>query len=118
MAIAFSLASCSSQKKAVAEKPKTLRSPEIIAGQEYSPSTLIVFYDATIGKKSLLSAAKKMKCEIIYDYKIVNAVALRIADGDNINSVAEKLKKVDGVLSVQRDRIMHLDSSETNNQIQ
>lgn len=118
VAFVLALSACSSQKRVAAEKTKTLRSPEIIAGQEYSPSTLIVFYDATIGKQSLLRAAKKMKCDVIYDYNIVNAVALRIAEGENINEVAEKLKKVKGVVSVQRDRIMHLDSSKANNQIQ
>lgn len=78
---------------------------------EYSPSTLIVFYDAKVGSAPLLSAIEKMCGEVLYKYSNFNAVAFKIPDNAEINSVMKSVRKVKGVLSVERDRIMHLDNT-------
>lgn len=79
------------------------------AGDAVSPSTLIIGYDAAVGKKPLMKAVKARKAKVIYDYKNFNSIAIRIAKGDDIQQAQEDLQKVKGVLSVERDRIMKLD---------
>jgi len=74
----------------------------------FSPSTLIILYDASVGKKPLLKAVKKLKAEVIYDYKMINGIAIRIADGTDIEETRRQLMKVKGVVRVNRDRVMQL----------
>lgn len=77
---------------------------------ENSPgNVLIIYYDSTIGKQPLLKSTWEMGCETIYDYKNFNAIAIRVPINANLNSVITKLNKTKGVLSVNRDQIMHLD---------
>lgn len=75
----------------------------------YAPHTLIISYDVEVGKEPLLEAAKKMHCEVIYDYQNFNMVALRVPDKTDIQKAIRKLEKVKGVLQVNRDQIMYLD---------
>lgn len=72
--------------------------------------TLIVFYDATVGKRKLLKAVKKLKGTILYDYKNFNGIAASFPQNANINSVMATLRKVKGVLSVEQDKVLQLDS--------
>jgi len=74
----------------------------------YSPSTLIIHYDAAIGKQPLFHAVKKRKAEVVYDYRSFNAIAIRLHKNDNIHKAMEQLKKVKGVLQVSRDRKVQL----------
>jgi hypothetical protein len=78
-------------------------------GEQYAPHTLIAYYDADIGKQYLLKAIKKKKCEVIYDYSIVNAVAFRVPDTMDILEAKKHFEGVKGVLGVERDRIYRLD---------
>lgn len=90
---------------------KTVQTQPAAPAAEYSPSTLIVFYDAKVGSAPLLSAIEKMCGEVLYKYSNFNAVAFKIPDNAEINSVMKSVRKVKGVLSVERDRIMHLDNT-------
>jgi len=74
----------------------------------FSSSTLIIHYDSVIGKEPLLKAIEQYGAEIIYDYRIINAVAIRIPDGTDIHTAIDHFNQVDGVLSVNRDRKMQL----------
>ncbi len=71
--------------------------------------TLIVFYDAMVGKKKLLKAVKKLKGTVIYDYKNFNGIAASFPQCADINKVMATLRKVKGVLSVEPDRVLQLD---------
>lgn len=75
-----------------------------------SPSTLIIWYNHKY-KKKLLKAIKKYKAEIIYDYKNFNGVAIKIPEGKDIDKAQKHFQKVKGVLSVNRDQIMNIQST-------
>jgi PBP1b-binding outer membrane lipoprotein LpoB len=74
-----------------------------------SPRTLIIYYDKAVGPTPILKQAKKMHCEVLYQYNIITAVALSTPDSVDIQDAIKTFQKVKGVLSVERDRIMHLD---------
>lgn len=80
-----------------------------VSADSVSSRTLIVFYDATVGKRRLLKAVKKFKGTILYDYKNFNGIAASFSKEVNIDTVMAKLRKVKGVLSVEQDRVLHLD---------
>ena len=81
---------------------------ESIAGDMYSPNTLIIMYDTEVGKEPLLAAIKQYQAEIIYDYSTIPGMAIRIPDGSNIHVAIAWFKKVKGVVSVERDQIIRL----------
>lgn len=55
-----------------------------------------------------MRAIKKHKSEIIYDYNIINAIAIKIADNANITDEIAYYEKVKGVLMVERDQKVFL----------
>ena len=71
--------------------------------QTVSPSTLIIHYDAKMGKEFLLEAVKSKKVEVIYDYKNFHAIAIRIP-----KKTKAFFEKVKGVLQVNEDNINQL----------
>ena len=75
---------------------------------QYSPSTLIIFYDAEIGKP-LLKAIEEYHAQIIYDLKMMNSITIKIPEGTNIEDAIKYFNKTQGVLQVNRDSIMQLD---------
>lgn len=81
---------------------------------QYSPRTLIISYDAKQGPQALLEAAQRRGCEIIYRYHIINALALKIAEDDDILKARDFFEQVPGVLAVERDQIMQLHETDTN----
>ena len=76
---------------------------------QYSPSTLIIFYDAEIGKEPLLKAIEEYHAQIIYDLKMMNSITIKIPEGTNIEDAIKYFNKTQGVLQVNRDSIMQLD---------
>ena len=76
---------------------------------QYSPSTLIIFYDAEIGKEPLLEAIKKYEAQVIYDLKLMNSITIKIPEGSNIEVAIQYFNNIKGVLQVNRDSIMQLD---------
>lgn len=76
--------------------------------QQYSPTTLIVMYES--GRHDAVrKAVEKYGCEVIYDYNIIKGLAVKKPDGKTLDETANHLKSIKGVLSVERDAIMHLD---------
>lgn len=75
---------------------------------KYSPSTLIIWYDASSkrNKKRLMKAVKAYKASIIYDYKNFNGIAIKIPEGPSLEAAITYFQKVKGVLQVNRDGIM------------
>ena len=78
------------------------------SNEEFTPNTLIIICDEATGKEPLRKAIKEYGAEIIYDYTIINGMAIEISEGTKIEDAIEYFKKVKGVVSVNRDRINHL----------
>lgn len=78
-------------------------------GLAYSKNTLIISYDEGIGKEPLKRAVKKYGAEVVYDYRIINALAIKIPDGKTLDESIEYFSKVKGVISISKDRIYQLD---------
>ena len=74
-----------------------------------SNNTLMVFYDPLNGKDSLYQAIEEYGATILYDYRMVNAITIRIPTGTFIGDAIEFFKNVDGVTQVNRDHIGHTD---------
>ena len=83
-------------------------STEIPVMQEHSPNVFLVMYDAEIGKESLLKAIEDYKCEIKYDYGIINGMALKKPDDKTLEETMQYFKKVNGVTHVEYDHVYHL----------
>ena len=81
------------------------------AGQLYSPRSLIIMYDGPRGKKSLLKAVKKYGARLMYDYTIINGVAIELPEGSDVHRARAWFQKVKGVVSVNYDRIYQLNST-------
>ena len=79
------------------------------SGLEYSSDVVVVSYDIEIGKDPLLKAIRKYGASIIYDYRIVNAIAIRIPDPSKMQEAIVYFEKVKGVLQVSRDRVNYMD---------
>ena len=74
-----------------------------------SEHNLMISYDVSIGKDSLMAAIEEYGATILYNYNNFNFVAIRIPDGKFIGEAIEFFKNVDGVLSVLRDSKVHID---------
>ena len=98
------LVSCKSQQTVELSPP--IRGQEI--EQEHSPHVFLVMYDAEVGKEPLQKAIKDYKCEVIYDYKIINGMALKKPESKTLEETMHYFRGVKGVLSVEYDRINHL----------
>ena len=100
----LSILSCGSSKKAVLVEHSSIEdNPEFV-----SMTNLIISYDTEIGKEPLLAAIKEYKAEILYDYSIITAIAIKIPEGADIHDAINYFKKVKGVTAVERDHIYHL----------
>ena len=75
--------------------------------QQYSPTNLIISVDNNIGKEPLKKAIKDYNAEILYDYNIISSIAIKIPQGKNIEEAIEFFRKVEGVIGVERDGIVH-----------
>ena len=75
---------------------------------EHSPTVFLVMYDTEIGKEPLLKAIKEYKAEVIYDYNIINGMALKKPDDKSLEEIMQIFKTVKGVMSVGYDHIYHL----------
>ena len=97
--------SCGTQKQTlVIDEPLPVHGDEI----DVTPNTLIIMYDTEIGKEPLLAAVEAYGAELIYDYSIIPGIAIRIPEGKDIRDAINYFKKVQGVISVERDQIIHL----------
>jgi hypothetical protein len=65
-------------------------------------------YDEAVGKEPLLEAIETYGAEVKYDYSLIPGMAIRIPDGKDIHDAITFFRKVRGVTSVERDRIIRL----------
>lgn len=77
--------------------------------REYSPKTLIIFYQGAKGKWRLLRAVKRYRATIIYQYCYMSGIAITIPDGKTLDESIAYFERVKGVVSVNKDHICHLD---------
>ena len=93
------------------------QSPSIPAQSNATPSqqqaqdttgNLIIFYDAQTGSAPLLKAVKASGASLIYEYKNLNGIAIRPSSKTKIKDAIAYFKKVNGVLSVEQDRLLKL----------
>ena len=75
---------------------------------EFSPSTIIITYDAEVGKQPLLDAIEASGAEIIYDYKLIHGMAIKKPENMTLDEAIAHFRKVKGVLTVEKDRIIRL----------
>ena len=74
-----------------------------------SPNTLIIYYGEEVGKQPLLAAIKEYNATIIYMYRNINGIAIRIPEGADIEEAIDYFNDVEGVLLVSRDHIYVID---------
>ncbi|WP_455019859.1 hypothetical protein [Kingella denitrificans] len=101
------LAACQSSTPAMSAAKSSLQPPQSAAPQ-YTERTLIVFYDPETGSGPLLQAVKDYGAQIGYQYKNLNGISILLAQEQDIEAAQQHFRNVRGVLSVSRDRIMHL----------
>jgi len=97
----------SDNRKVLAIQEPSVQEP--VGDDEYSRRVLIIYYDAATGKKPLLDAVRSYGAEIIYEYKIINGIAISIPEKKTLKDAITFFEKVKGVLSVNKDRILKLD---------
>lgn len=95
MAAVVCLAACGSHKS-------------MVTAVDGNATTLIVFYDASVGKAPLMRAIDKSGSELVYDYVNLNGVAVRVPSSMTESQAIDYYNAVKGVLSVQRDQKMQL----------
>lgn len=80
----------------------------------YNPGVLIINYTRTDSVRAALFAlVKRMNAIVIYDYNIINAIAVRLPEQHTIsatNRAIHTFKALPGILAVERDRIAHLNT--------
>ena len=76
--------------------------------QEHSPNVFLVMYDEKVGNTPLQKAIKAYGCEVIYDYNIINGMALKKPDDKTLEETMQYFKGVKGVLTVEYDHIIRL----------
>lgn len=67
---------------------------------------LLVYYDPAVGSAPLLKAIEERGATLIYKYEHINGVAVSVPKSDA--DAAAHFRKVAGVLSVERDRVVQL----------
>ena len=101
----IALTSCKS-KQSIEQSAQVLQQHKHIP--EHSPNVFLVMYDTEVGKEPLLKATKEYGCEIIYDYGIINGMALKKPDGKTLEETMQYFKTVKGVTHVEYDNIIRL----------
>ena len=91
--------------------PSTPTQSPAIPSQQQAQDTngyLIIFYDAQTGSAPLLKAVKTSGASLIYEYKNLNGIAIRPSSKTKIEDAIAYFKKINGVLSVEQDRLLKL----------
>lgn len=80
----------------------------------YNPGVLIINYTRTDSVRAALFAqVKRMNAVVIYDYNIINAIAVRLPEPHTLsatNRAIHAFKALPGILAVERDRIARLNT--------
>ena len=75
---------------------------------EHSPNVFLVIFDEKVGKEPLQKAINEYKCEIVYDYGIINGMALKKPEDKTLEETMQYFKGVKGVTTVEYDHIIRL----------
>ena len=75
---------------------------------EHSPNVFLVMYDEKLGKEPLQKAINEYKCEIVYDYGIINGMALKKPEDKTLEETMQYFRGVKGVTTVEYDHIIRL----------
>ena len=75
---------------------------------EHSPNVFLVMFDEKVGKEPLQKAINEYKCEIVYDYGIINGMALKKPEDKTLEETMQYFKGVKGVTTVEYDHIIRL----------
>ena len=100
----ITLTSCRAKQAVVLSAPIESHKYE----PEHSPNVFLVMYDKEIGKEPLLKAIKEYNCEIIYDYHIINGMALKKPENKTLEETMQHFRQVKGVTNVEYDHIIRL----------
>ena len=75
---------------------------------DFSPTTVIVMVDSVVGKEPLREAVARCGATIIYDYNIIPGMAIAKPETMTLDEAIDYFRRVEGVVSVERDRIIRL----------
>lgn len=98
------LASCT---QAVNSESNFAKNSQNLTASSYNHN-LIIFYDAQVGEKALLKAVKAYNAELIYHYKQLNGIAIRVPEDKKLEDAIRYFEKVEGVLVVNQDQVNQL----------
>ena len=101
----FSTLLCACQSQSLPEQAPTTPS---YRHTQATTGNLIIFYDTQIGSKPLMQAVKDSGASLVYEYKNLHGIAIRPSAKTNIQDAIAYFQKVNGVLSVEQDRLMKL----------
>ena len=93
------------------QSPSTSAQSTAIPSQQQAQDTtgnLIIFYDDQTGSAPLLKAVKTSGATLVYEYKNLYGIAIRLSSKTNIEDTIAYFKKINGVLSVEQDRLLKL----------
>lgn len=80
----------------------------------YNPGVLIINYTRTDDiRAALFDQVKQLKATVIYDYDIIDAIAIRLPEPHTLsatNRAILTLKSLPGILAVERDHVARLDT--------
>ena len=76
--------------------------------QPVAISNLIISVDKEIGKGPLKKAIEEYQAEVLYDYNIINSMAIKIPPNKNIDDAINFFQKVEGVIGIEKDSVAHI----------
>ena len=82
-----------------------------------SPNTLIIYYDDAVGKQPLMAAIIEYNATVLYMYRMISGIAIKIPEGADIEEAIDYFSAVEGVLQVCRDHIYVIDDPTFNDSI-
>ena len=89
-------------------KPTQATEAVLTRQAQATTGNLIIFYDKDIGSGSLMKAVNDSGASLVYEYKNLHGIAIRPSAKTNIQDAIAYFQKVNGVLSVEQDRLMNL----------
>lgn len=96
-------------QKSLTKISDTVRIIPVQKDKTLTTRTLIIYYDEEVGDRFLLGAVKEIGAVLVYEYKTLKGIAVRIPEQQSVESAITYFKKVKGVRSVHRDRIYSID---------
>lgn len=102
----LSLTSCKTRQVVEQSMPNPFIERKYVP--EHSPNVFLVMYDAEVGREPLMKAIKEYNCEIVYDYRSFNGMALKKSEEKTLEETMQYFRRVKGVLTVEYDHIIRL----------